>query len=130
MPTQSKHKEHHNIITSKEWYIIVLQQIRRYFFTVPSIRCVFVFQTIRLFVTFSVLVANPARGLLDRSKRTKEKVVKPCSGSENKFSLVSVRAYQVGIWPRETGSAVPSRVSLLIPNTQSERACALETDRL
>ena len=46
-----------------------------------------VFHTIRLFVTFSVLVANPARGLLDRSKRTKEKVVSPARGQKINFPL-------------------------------------------
>ena len=42
-------------------------------------------------------VANPARGQLDREKR-----IFPCPRS------------RLGIWSRETGSAVPSRVSLLI----------------
>ena len=43
-------------------------------------------------------VANPARGQLNR---------------ENEYSPVPVRAC-LRIWSRETGSAVPSRVSLLI----------------
>ena len=43
-------------------------------------------------------VANPARGQLNR---------------ENSYSPVPVRAC-LRIWSRETGSAVPSRVSLLI----------------
>ena len=42
-------------------------------------------------------VANPARGQLNR---------------ENEYSPVPVRAGR--IWSRETGSAFPSRVSLLI----------------
>ena len=43
-------------------------------------------------------VANPARGQLSR---------------KNEYSPVPVRAC-LRIWSRETGSAVPSRVSLLI----------------
>ena len=43
-------------------------------------------------------VANPARGQLNR---------------ENKIPLS--RCVRLRIWSRETGSAVPSRVSLLIP---------------
>ena len=43
-------------------------------------------------------VANPARGQLNR---------------ENEYFPVRVRS-RLRIWPRETGSAVPSRVSLLI----------------
>ena len=42
-------------------------------------------------------VANPARGQLNREEKEN-----PCSGS------------CVGFWPRETSSAVPSRISLLI----------------
>ena len=41
-------------------------------------------------------VANPARGQLNREKKN------PCPRS------------RLRIWPRETGSAVPPRVSLLI----------------
>ena len=48
-------------------------------------------------------VANPARGQLNR---------------ENKYSPVPVT--RVRIWSRETGSAVPSRISLLILHTQAE----------
>ena len=44
-------------------------------------------------------VANPARGQLNRKK---EKRIFPCPRS------------RLGIWSRETGSAAPSRVSLLI----------------
>ena len=47
--------------------------------------------------------ANPARGQLNR---------------ENEHLPVSVRGLR--IWSRETGSAVPSRVSLLIFHTQAE----------
>ena len=48
-------------------------------------------------------VANPARGQLNR-----EKFIFPCPRS------------RLRIWSRETGSAVPSRVSLLILHTQAE----------
>ena len=48
-------------------------------------------------------VANPARGQLNR-----EKIIFPCPRS------------RLRIWSRETGSAVPSRVSLLILHTQAE----------
>ena len=53
-------------------------------------------------------VANPARGQLNR---------------ENKYSPVPVRALR--IWSRETGSAVPSRVSLFILHTQAESGAYL-----
>ena len=49
------------------------------------------------------MVANTARGQLNR-----EKCVFPCLRS------------RLRVWPRETGSAVPSRVSLLILHTQGE----------
>ena len=48
-------------------------------------------------------VANPARGQLNR-----EKLIFPCLRT------------RLRIWSRETGSAVPSRVSLLILHTQAE----------
>ena len=49
-------------------------------------------------------VANPARGQLNR---------------ENEYSPVPART-RLRFWSRETGSAVPSRVSLLILHTQAE----------
>ena len=48
-------------------------------------------------------VANPARGQLNR-----EKIIFPCPRS------------RLRIRPRQTGSAVPSRASLLILHTQAE----------
>ena len=54
-------------------------------------------------------VANPARGQLNR---------------ENEYSRVPVRTY-LRIWPRETGSVVPSRVSLLILHIQAESGAYL-----
>ena len=48
-------------------------------------------------------VANPARGQLNR-----EKIIFPCPRT------------RLRIWSRETGSVVPSRVSLLFLHTQAE----------
>ena len=54
-------------------------------------------------------VANAARGQLNR---------------KNEYFPVPVRAWE--IWSRETGSAVPSRVSLLILHTQAEYGAYLQ----
>ena len=53
--------------------------------------------------TATGLIANPARGQLNRKKMSV-----PCPRS------------RLRIWSRETGSAVPSRVNLLILHTQAE----------
>ena len=54
-------------------------------------------------------VANPARGQLNRGK-----CIFPCP-----------RSTRLRFWPRETSSAVPSRVSLLILHTQAESGAYL-----
>ena len=59
-------------------------------------------------------VANPARG-----QRNKEKMIFPCPRS------------RVRIWSRETGSAVPSRVSLLISVLRLKSgACSRDSSRV
>ena len=50
-------------------------------------------------------VANPPRGQLNK---------------ENEYLTFPEPRSRLRIWPRETGSAVPSRVSLLILHTQAE----------
>ena len=109
-----------------------------------------------LFLIFSVLVADPkklpytvadlARGLLNWEKSTKEKVLQRTTPPSCSFGDVCINGVRLSIllvvrgklilpcprsrlriFSREMGSAVPSRVNLLILHTQIESGMTTKT---